>query len=236
MSNILKELKAEITRLARKEVKTELAQVKKVNATQRGLIAGLRRQVDALQKELSVLKKVAPKTEKVLGSKTEPEGRFWITAKGVKALRKRLGLTQAVFGKLVEVSMPTVVNWEKAEGKIDIRKKATMARLQQIKGMGKKEVAAMLGEETAAKKVKATKKAKASKTPKKARKTKGPKASKAPKKAKTPKAPKKAKAPKVSKKSKAPKKAKAPKTPKAPKALEKVEEKPVETPAEAKKD
>jgi len=209
MSNILKELKAEITRLARKEVKTELAQVKKVNATQRGLIADLRRQVDSMQKELNGLKKAVPAPEKALKAKTEPEGRFWITGKGVRKLRKRLGLTQAVFGKLVEVSMPTVVNWEKAEGKIDIRKKATMARLQEIKGKGKKEVAEILGAEMASEKAKAPKKAK------KAKKTKGPKAPK---------------------KSKAPRKAKAPKTPKAPKAVEKVEEKPVETPAEVKKD
>lgn len=215
MSNVMKELKAEITRLARKEIKQELAQVKKVNASQRGLIAALRKQVDAMQKELNGLKKAVPAPAKALVAKTEPEGRFWITGKGVRKLRKRLGLTQAVFGKLVEVSMPTVVNWEKAEGKIDIRKKATMARLQEIKGKGKKEVAEILGLEKELKKGKAPKKAKASKAPKKAKKAK---------KTKGPKAPK------------APKKAKAPKKVKAPKAVEKVDEKAVETPAEVKKD
>lgn len=138
MSNLMKELKIEISRLARKEVRGELAQVKKINAAQRGLIAGLRRQVDAMQKEMAVLKKAAPKVEKVLGAKTEPEGRFWITAKGVRALRKKLGLTQALFGKLAGVSTPTVVKWEGSKGKIDIRRKATLARLQAIRGEGKK--------------------------------------------------------------------------------------------------
>lgn len=210
MSNIMKELKAEISRLARKEIKEELVPVKRVVIAQRSLIAGLRRQNDAMQKELNALKKAVPAPAKALSAKSEPEGRFWITGKGVRKLRQRLGLTQAVFGKLVEVSMPTVVNWEKAEGKIDIRKKATMARLQEIKGKGKKEVAEILGVETASEQVKAPKKAK------KAKKTKGPKAPKAPK---------------------APKKAKAPKAPKTPKAVEKVEEKAVvETPAEVKKD
>lgn len=218
MSNVMKELKAEISRLARKEATAVVSPVKKANATYRGLIAGLRKQVASLQKELAGVKKAVPSSKKVLSAKTEPEGRFWITGKGVRKLRKRLGLTQAVFGKLVEVSMPTVVNWEKAEGKIDIRKKATMARLQEIKGKGKKEVAEILGLGDA-------------KEPKKA------KASKKAKKAKTPKAPKAPKAPKKAKAVKAPKKAKAPKTPKAPKAVEKVEEKPVvETPAEVKKD
>lgn len=214
--NLMSVLKAEISRLAKKEAKREVAPVKKVNASYRGLIAGLRKRIDSLEKELAGVKRSAPKAEKVLASKTEPQGRFWITGKGVRKLRQRLGLTQAVFGKLVGVSVPTVVNWEGVDGKVEIRKKATMARLQQIKGMGKKEVAAMMGAETAAEAPKGRK------TRKKA---------KAVKKAKAPKAPKKAK------KAKAPKKSKAPKKVKAPKTVEKVEEKVVvETPAEAKKD
>lgn len=144
MSNIIKELKAEIVRLARKEIKSELGPVKKINASQRGLIAGLRKQVASLQKEVACLKKAVPSPEKVLAAKTEPEGRFWITGKGVKTMRKRTGLTQAKFGKLVGVSVPTVVNWEKAEGKVNMRK-GTAARLQEIKGMGKKQAAEFLG-------------------------------------------------------------------------------------------
>lgn len=143
--NVMSVLKAEISRLAKKEAKREVAPVKKVNASYRGLIAGLRKQVASLQREVAMLKRAAPKAEKVLASKTEPEGRFWITGKGVKAMRKRTGLTQEKFGNLVGVSVPTVVNWEKAKGKIDIRKKATMARLQEIKGKGKREVAGMVG-------------------------------------------------------------------------------------------
>ena len=143
--NIMSVLKAEISRLARKEAKAVVAPVQKASATYRGLIAGLRKQVAALQKEVAVLKRAIPSPEKALATKAEPEGRFWITGKGVRAMRKRTGLTQAKFGKLIGVSVPTVVNWEKAEGKVDIRKKATMARLQGIKSKGKKEVAGLLG-------------------------------------------------------------------------------------------
>ena len=217
--NAMSVLKAEISRLAKKEAKREVAPVKKVNASYRGLIAGLRKRIDSLEKELAGVKRSAPKAERVLASKTEPQGRFWITGKGVRKLRQRLGLTQAKFGKLIGVSVPTVVNWEGVEGKVEIRKKATMARLQQVKGMGKKEVAEMLGAETAAE---------------------APKGRKTPKKAKAVKKAKALKKVKAPKKAKSPKKAKAPKTPKAPKAtpaVEKVEEKPVaEAPAEAKKD
>ena len=160
MSNILSILKSEISRLARKEAKQVVAPVKKASANYRGLIAGLRKQLDALQKEVAALQRLAPKAGKVLAAQ-EPQGRFWITGKGVKALRKRLGLTQGQFGKLAGVSVPTIVNWEKVEGKVEIRRKATMARLQELKGKGKREVAAMLGEgKKAEHKAKAKRKAK----------------------------------------------------------------------------
>ena len=94
MSNVMKELKAEISRLARKEAKQVVSPVKKASATYRGLIAALRKQVASLQTELASLKRTMPKADKVLEAKTEPEGRFWITGKGVKAMRKRIGLTQ----------------------------------------------------------------------------------------------------------------------------------------------
>jgi DNA-binding transcriptional regulator YiaG len=128
-----KRTEAEISRLARKEIKSENAQPRKQLAIQRGLIAGLRKKVDSLQKEVSSLKRAMPKADRVLEGKTEPEGRFWITGKGIRAMRKRTGLTQEKFGKLVGVSVPTVVNWEKAEGKLNLRKAAAGA-LQGLRG------------------------------------------------------------------------------------------------------
>ena len=158
--NVMSVLKAEISRLARKEAKQVVSPVKKVSATYRGLIAGLRKQVAGLQKELAVLKRAMPSPDKVL-AKTEPAGRFWITGKGVRTLRKRLGLTQAVFGKLIGVTPNAVVLWERKEGKIGLRK-VTAGRLQEIKGKGKREVVAMLPKEVKKPKAKA-KKAKAKK-------------------------------------------------------------------------
>jgi DNA-binding transcriptional regulator YiaG len=145
--------------LAKKEAKAVVSPVKKASATYRGLIAGLRKQVDALQKELAILKKAVPAPEKTILAKTEPEGRFWITGQGVRKLRKRLGLTQAVFGKLVGVTPNAVVLWERKDGKIGLRK-ATAGRLQEIRGKGKREVAEMLPKEAKAPKAKAKAKAK----------------------------------------------------------------------------
>ena len=145
MPNLMNELKSEISRLARREAKQVVAPVKKASANYRGLIAGLRKQLGALQNEVAALRRAVPKAEKVLASKTEPQGRFWITGPGVKALRKRLGLTQAQFSKLAGVSVPTVIKWEGSQGKAPIRLKAAIARLQAMRGMGKKQAAEALG-------------------------------------------------------------------------------------------
>ena len=145
MPNILFALKSEISRLARKEAKQVVAPVQKASANYRGLIAGLRKQIVALQNEVAAIRRATPKADKALVGAQEPQGRFWITGKGVKALRMRLGLTQALFGKLAGVSVPTVVNWEGADGKVEIRRKATVARLQAIRKMGKKQAAEIMG-------------------------------------------------------------------------------------------
>ena len=145
MPNIMSALKSEISRLARKEAKQVVAPVKKASANYRGLIAGLRKQIDVLQNEVAALRRAVPSPDKAVLAKQEPEGRFWITGKGVKALRKRLGLTQAQFGKLAGVSVPTVVKWEGSQGKAPIRLKAAIVRLQAMRGMGKKQAAQVLG-------------------------------------------------------------------------------------------
>lgn len=135
--SVIKELQSEITRLARKEIKKELDPVKRVNAAQRGLIANLRRDVTELQKEVARLKNAAGKAAPVVVE--EPEGRFWISGKGVTSLRNKLGLTQAGLAELAGVSTQSVVKWEKHSGKISFRQEKTAARMQQIRGMTKSE-------------------------------------------------------------------------------------------------
>ena len=143
MSNVMKELKAEITRLARKAAKQALAPTRKTIVVQRGLIADLRRRVNAMQKELNALKNAVPTPDKAVLLKQQTVRRFWITGPGVKALRKRLGLTQQAFGRLAGVSSQTVVNWEAHKGKINLRK-ATASKLQDIRGLKKRNMVGMM--------------------------------------------------------------------------------------------
>lgn len=143
MSTVMKELKSEISRLARREIKKALAPVQKASAARRGLIADLRRQVAGLQKELKALGKAIPAVP-AAPEAVGKEERFWITGKGVKSLRKRLGLTQAEMGRLAGVSVPTVVKWEGTAGKVAIRRKATIGQLKNIRTLSKKTAAEAL--------------------------------------------------------------------------------------------
>jgi len=140
----MNELKAEITRLARKEIKRELEPIKRVNAAQRGLIANLRRDVSELQKEVARLQRVAGKVAPV---EVDDVKGFWISGKGVLSLRKRLGITQAELAKLADVTNQSIVRWEKVEGKIPFRNKETPDRMQEIRSMNKQAAWKTLGKE-----------------------------------------------------------------------------------------
>ncbi|QHI68183.1 helix-turn-helix domain-containing protein [Tichowtungia aerotolerans] len=141
MANVMKELKAEISRIARSEIKSALSPIKSVNAAQRKYIADLRRQLGDLEKEN---KQLARQLEKLGAAVPQPEpeedaGRAWITAAGIRSMRKRLKLSQKAFAELAGVSLPTVANWESSKNKgnkLNIRRKEVFDRLQEIKGMG----------------------------------------------------------------------------------------------------
>ena len=132
--SIMNELKKEIIRLSRKEISKELAPVRRINAKQRTLIANLRRDVTDLQREVHTLRKAGPAAP--VETKPEQPG-FWITGKGIKAVRKRLGITQVQLAKLAGVSDQAVANWEGKEGKVVFRNKETAVRLAELRSMNK---------------------------------------------------------------------------------------------------
>ncbi|MEM7390817.1 MAG: helix-turn-helix domain-containing protein [Verrucomicrobiota bacterium] len=66
-----------------------------------------------------------------------------ITAKGIRSLRKRWGVSQAKFAKLLGVTPQTVVNWENDDGAIELRSKARKAYLS-LRHLGAREAKKML--------------------------------------------------------------------------------------------
>jgi len=140
MANVMKVLKEEIARVARSEIKSALDPIKSVNASQRKYIADLRKQIAQLEKDIKQLEKMVAK--KADGQEDQPEesARGWVTAQGIRSMRKRLRLSQKAFSQLAGVSLPTVATWEaKKKGKLTIRRKEVFVRLQQIKEMGIRE-------------------------------------------------------------------------------------------------
>ena len=97
MSNIITALKAEIARIARKEAKQAVAPLHKPTAGARHVLADLKRRVAALEKEnkrMAALLSKIPHPE----PKEEPaKARNWISGKGVRSLRQKLGLSQEAF-------------------------------------------------------------------------------------------------------------------------------------------
>ncbi len=140
MANIASVLKDEIVRLARKEIRAEITGLKKASAQYRSEIAALKRRVVTLEQQLSRLGKTTTKSDEVkAGSNAETKVRF--VAKGFKTLRQRLGLSAGEMGKLLGVSAQSIYSWE--AGNTSPRKQQ-LAKIAMLRGMGKREVSAIL--------------------------------------------------------------------------------------------
>lgn len=143
MPNIASILKAEISRVARKEVRAEIEILKKASASHRASIAALRRQVSALEKELRRASKGSARRasfdDSDDASESGPKRRFSPTR--LATHRSRLGLSAASYGKLVGVSGQTIYHWEQGKAR---PRAAQLERLAAARDLSKHEVAAQL--------------------------------------------------------------------------------------------
>src|SRR5690349_19080525 len=111
MPNLGTVLKAEISRLARKEVRAEVETLRKASGTYRREIAELKRQVAQLERRLKQAAKARPAAASAQeGEDTATRMRF--SAKGLQSLRAKLGLSAADFGALAGVSGQSIYHWE----------------------------------------------------------------------------------------------------------------------------
>ena len=140
MSTFANQLKAEISRLARKEARTEVGALKKSATQYRSEIATLKKRVSELE---NVLKKLAKEGQRG-GSKASseaPEKTLRFRVSGFAALRKKLGLSAAQMGQLLGVSAQSVYHWETGKTK---PRASQLAAIASVRTLGKKEVAARL--------------------------------------------------------------------------------------------
>lgn len=141
MPNIASALKAEITRLARKEIRAELTSLKRLTSSHRAHIAALRREVDALQQTV----KASEKNRKAVRPEKSENGEQPIRfrAGGVASHRKRLGLSAADFGRLLGVSGQSIYKWETGEVR---PRQAQLESFAAVRRMGRREALKRLEE------------------------------------------------------------------------------------------
>jgi DNA-binding transcriptional regulator YiaG len=146
MSNVAKALKAEISRISRKEAKSAVDPIAKTNTVLKKIVIDLKRRIAALEKENRRLLAAAKKEKPVAPQEpSEETKKARITSTTIRSLRSRLGLSQAKFGKLAGVTTGAVYLWENKEGPLNLREK-TKAALLSIKGMGAREAKEIVAE------------------------------------------------------------------------------------------
>ena len=146
-ANIASVLKAEISHVARKEVRAETEGLKKAATAQSAETISLRRRIQGLEKQLNALSHAAPRGGALKASAVpaaESDGdanglRF--RAKGMATNRKRLGLSAEEFGILVGATGQSVYSWERGKSK---PRATNLAAIAALRGIGEREVAQRL--------------------------------------------------------------------------------------------
>jgi len=134
-------LRAEINRLARKEIRAAVGPLARS-------VRGLKRAVTKLTRQVNSLAKVASKAvkaraaEKVTLEAAPAElERARFSGGLIKKLRRRLGVTQAELAKLLKVSPSTVAFWEQGRNRPTEANKAPLVALRKL---GRREVRRLL--------------------------------------------------------------------------------------------
>jgi len=135
MPNIAALFRQEITRLARKETRTQTEAVRKANAQYRRDIAELKRQTSALARQVAYLEQQERRRTSGGAPAQSAEGRRF-SRRGLKTHRAKLGLSASEYATLVGVSAQTIYNWERGESK---PRDEQLARLVSVRSLGKRE-------------------------------------------------------------------------------------------------
>jgi DNA-binding transcriptional regulator YiaG len=140
MPNIASALKAEISRIARKEIRAETAALKKATTTHRSKIAALKRRAQSLEKQLRVMAG-RPRPAPVAAEEETSSKALRFSAKGLAAQRRRLGISARECGLLLGTSAQSIYNWE--EGKVRPHAKHLEA-IAALRGLGRRATRAHL--------------------------------------------------------------------------------------------
>jgi DNA-binding transcriptional regulator YiaG len=139
MTTFAHQLKSEISRIARKEIKSDSIALKQASSRYRSEIAELKRRVASLE---TLVKKLSKSTTRTQVQPQEDEGvalRF--RAGGFANLRKKLGLSAHDMGQLLGVSAQSVYHWEAGKTK---PRASQLQAIAQVRKLGKRQIQTML--------------------------------------------------------------------------------------------
>ncbi len=140
MPNIASMLREEITRLARKETRTQLEALKKASGQHRRDIAELKRQIAQLGRDAARIERTT-RTRPPAAADDTPQSATRFTAKGLPSQRRRLGVSAAEYARLVGVSQQSIYNWESGATR---PRPAQIAIIAALRSLGKREARARL--------------------------------------------------------------------------------------------
>lgn len=140
MPNFAAALREEIIRLARKELRTETAGLKKAVGRYRSEIAALKKRLSAAEQQLSRCRKDDAQSGGAKDAES-PASKIRFSAKGFRSMRERLGLSGPEAAELLKVSAQTIYNWEAGSSR---PREPQLAAIDVLRKAGKREVTARL--------------------------------------------------------------------------------------------
>ena len=160
MPNLATLLKEEISKIVRKEVQNQVRELQKTVREQRDALARLEKQSGPAKAKAAAkpaaTKPAATKSAAAKPAATKPAAakvskapagdkrkQIRISPNTIKKHRKRLKLSQAELGELLNVSTNTVLRWEAGTSK---PRSKHLSGLGQLRSMGLREVKKQLGE------------------------------------------------------------------------------------------
>jgi DNA-binding transcriptional regulator YiaG len=147
MGKLEQTLRAEISRLSRKEIRAAVEPVRRDVRELRRTVRALSRTVEDLEKELKAARKAQGSSAAPLAAPPAEVSKARLSPGLIKKLRKKLGITQQELAALLDASPSTVAFWEQGRTK---PKAETKARIVALRKLGRRDVKQLLAGQEAA--------------------------------------------------------------------------------------
>jgi len=147
MNTFSNAFRAEVVRMARKELKPEIQGMRKALTSHRSEIAALKRDVKALTSQLKAAQRQVKAPVKAAVEEEVPArkgGRKWVfKPEALAAKRAELRLTAKEMGKLLQAGHLSVYRWETGKA---YPRAAQLERIREVFNLGKRKALALLAE------------------------------------------------------------------------------------------